>query len=291
LRYRDLVKNKLVKSLPTAFGKEGKADMKTLAASLRSAMKTQRLRHERMLIGQRRWPAADWAALYLQHPVLLPFAVTLVWGLYDEAGELQRCFRMLEDRSLSDAEDDEVEAPAQGFIGLVHPLELDDSQRSSWTEHLDDHEITPPFPQLGRAVHSVAASEQEKRHLTTVEGISISAGTFRSRAERRGWRRGSVIDAGGVSSYVRAYPQAKVEVFLMLDEFYIGIDPMESISLGQVFFVTAESVETGSYVYDEPADETDPRCLALGDIPAIVASETLADLALFKAGQENDDED
>jgi hypothetical protein len=66
---------------------------------------------------------------------------------------------------------------------------------------------------------------------------------------------------------------------------------MESISLGQVFFVTAESVETGSYVYDEPADETDPRCLALGDIPAIVASETLADLALFKAGQENDDED
>jgi hypothetical protein len=50
------------------------------------------------------------------------------------------------------------------------------------------------------------------------------------------------------------------------------------ISLGNVFFVRAGSVKTGSYTYDEPRDENDGRLLRFGDVPPIVYSEVLGDL-------------
>jgi hypothetical protein len=111
LRYFDAAKNKTVKSLPKAAGKELKAQMKQLGATLRSAMKTQRLRHERMLVTQRRWPTARWLELYVAHPVLAPYAVNLVWAGFDAEGRLCSTFRMLEDRSFTDAEDEEPSGP------------------------------------------------------------------------------------------------------------------------------------------------------------------------------------
>ncbi len=50
------------------------------------------------------------------------------------------------------------------------------------------------------------------------------------------------------------------------------------------------SVSTGSYVYDEPSDEKDPRLLNFGEVPPVVFSETLGDLAKI-AGTKNQDEE
>ena len=107
--------------------------------------------------------------------------------------------------------------------------------------------------------------------------MKLSAGTFRSRAEKRGWIRGSVVDAGGISSYYKLYPGAGVEVILAIDHFYIGCDPMEPIELGAAYFAQAGSVERGSYVYNEPAPD-DPRVLRFDQVSAVVYSETLSDL-------------
>ncbi|MCY2968819.1 MAG: hypothetical protein NT069_35195, partial [Planctomycetota bacterium] len=52
----------------------------------------------------------------------------------------------------------------------------------------------------------------------------------------------------------------------------------ESITLQEICFVKSGSVTVGSYTYDEPEDEKDPRLIPFGEIPPIVFSETMGDM-------------
>jgi hypothetical protein len=52
-----------------------------------------------------------------------------------------------------------------------------------------------------------------------------------------------------------------------------------NITLGQVFFVKHGTVTIGSYEYDEPGKESDPRLMRYGEVPAIAFSEAMGDLA------------
>ena len=58
----------------------------------------------------------------------------------------------------------------------------------------------------------------------------------------------------------------------------------ESITLQNLFFVRAETVKIGGYVYDTPSDEADPRLIPFGEVPPVVFSEAMSDLARI-AGQ------
>ena len=89
--------------------------------------------------------------------------------------------------------------------------------------------------------------------------------------------RGSVVDAGGVTSYYKLFPGAGVEVSLLTDGLWVGFDPMDTVTLGSACFAKAGSIDRGSYVYDEPGPD-DPRVLRFDQVPPVVYSETLADL-------------
>jgi len=282
LEYRDLVKEKRIKSLPAAISAETKAEFKELAATLREIVKGQLARLENLMVRQYRWPVAAWRELYLVHPLLFPFAARLVWGVFDAKGKLTNAFRALEDRTLTDADDEAVKLPSDksgAQFGVVHPLELTSAQRQAWSGHLADYEVVSPFLQMERPVIHVLKEEKKEKICTKYRGESINAMTFRGRAERLGWQRGSVVDAGHVSSYRKTFPGAGVEAILGLDGMYIGIDMYSEISLQTLMFVTAGSVQFGSYIYDEPSEnQEDERVIAFGDTPAIVYSEVIADL-------------
>ena len=72
---------------------------------------------------------------------------------------------------------------------------------------------------------------------------------------------------------------------------FIGIGMDDSIKLGRFCFVKCGSVSTGSYVYDEPSDDKDPRLLSFGDVPPIVFSETLGDLARIAGKNDTESND
>jgi hypothetical protein len=59
---------------------------------------------------------------------------------------------------------------------------------------------------------------------------------------------------------------------------YMGMSMEEEVTLRAVYFVRAGSVKVGSYSYDEPANENDPRLFSFGDVPPIVFSEAMGDL-------------
>ena len=153
--------------------------------------------------------------------------------------------------------------------------------------HLADYEISPSFPQLERPVVHLAPDRAGKKSLSEYAGTSINGMTFKGRADRLGWTRGSVVDGGGISTYTKSFPAAGVDVFLGLDGMYVGIDTSTEIKLQDAFFVRSGSVKTGSYTYDEPGDENDPRVLPFGQVPPIVYSEVLGDLHKI-AGKKND---
>ena len=60
----------------------------------------------------------------------------------------------------------------------------------------------------------------------------------------------------------------------------------DRITLQSFFFVRAGTVKIGSYVYDTPSDEADSRLIAFGEVPLIVFSEVMSDMARI-AGQQS----
>ena len=79
-------------------------------------------------------------------------------------------------------------------------------------------------------------------------------------------------------SYFKSFPAAGCDVFLGIEDFYMGIDMYSDMKLGDVYFTRHGSVKVGSYTYDEPGNADDPRVIALGEAPAIVFSEVMGDL-------------
>ena len=55
--------------------------------------------------------------------------------------------------------------------------------------------------------------------------------------------------------------------------------------IGSLMFVKKSGVRFGSYMYDEPSNESDPRLVSFGDVPPIVYSEVMADMLFFKENQ------
>lgn len=276
--FRDPTTNKKIAKLPDSVPASVKNEFKELSATLKEATKSQLLRMETLMVRQFRWTAKRWRELYLQHPLLLPFAHRLVWGCYDTKGNLTTSFRTLEDRTLTDSSDEPVELPAQGNIGVVHPLELPANSRQAWLKHLADYNIAPPFAQLERPVITVKPEQKDLKYGSDVVGTELNAMTFKGRAERLGWARGSVVDAGGVHEYLKTFPTAGVDVFIYLEGMYIGVGMDDSITLDKFFFVKHGSVKIGSYEYDEPSEASDPRLVSFGEVPAIAFSEAMGDL-------------
>ncbi|QEH32652.1 hypothetical protein OJF2_11310 [Aquisphaera giovannonii] len=291
LAYRDVEKNKDVASLPKAAPKETLDGLKAEAAILKDVAKGQKARLENLLVVQHRWPIARWRSLFLDHPVLLPFAMRLVWGECDTTGKLVGTFQALEDRSLTTARDEPYELREEhSWIGMVHPLELDAETLQAWRAHLADYEITPPFPQLDRPVIAVSDGEKETKISDRFRGTELNGMTFRGRAEKLGWTRGSVVDAGHVDAYRKAFPASGVEVFLSIEGLYMGMSREDSITLHDLCFARGGSVKVGSYTYDRPSRESDERLIPFGSIPPIVYSEVMADVGKISGKGGADDE-
>ncbi len=282
LHLLDADSRKKVTAWPSATAPETKAEMKELGAALRDAGKAQTLRIENQFGRQRRWPVARWRELFPVHPLLLPFAVRLVWGEYAaEAGGTapRTTFRALPDGALTDVNDDVPEFGTGTFVGAVHPLEVDAETLTAWQAHLSDYEVEPPFPQMNRTVVRVTPEQVEQKALDTGAAAVVGALTFKSRVERRGWTRGSVIDGGGIAYYYKRFPT--VDVFLETEGMFVSAGMDDQVTLGKALFVRGDSVKTGSYTYDEPHDEKDPRLIALGEVPPVTFSEAAGDIKLI----------
>lgn len=279
LTWVDPETEKTRKALPTSAPAELKNEVNVLKKLIRESVKGQTARLELNLVRQRRWPISRWQELFEKHPLLRAFASRLVWGLYDTEGKLVQSFRRYPNGLLANAQGALIELEESPLsVGMVHPLELEQEALSAWQEHLGRFKIKPPFPQLDRPTVTLKDLHGNRKEITFTDRKEISYGTFRSRCEKRGWARGSVIDAGGISSYYKQFPGAGIEIYLLLEECWVGMDPMDTVSLSIALFAKENSIRRGSYTYDEPGNGDDPRVVNFSQVPPVVYSESISDL-------------
>lgn len=252
---------------------KAKTELAQLRDDVKAAVRQLGQNLEYYLIVRRRWTASAWKAFFLQSPLAFAFATGLVWGIYED-GELKTTYRLTDAKKTVDL--DGAAVALAGDIGLVHPLELTAEQRAAWKAA----NLQPAFAQLDRPMFAVADDEKPRTKCFRFEDQELASATFKGRAERLGWRRGSVVDSGEVSAYRKLFPHDKIEVFIKTAGLNVqsGYDVDAEVTLADLFFVRPGAVAVGNYMFDEPRDESDGRLIGLGAVPPIVFSEAIADL-------------
>ncbi|MFI9162113.1 WGR and DUF4132 domain-containing protein [Kitasatospora aureofaciens] len=236
-----------------------KKDVRTIASD-------QVRRLEAAMVAGRSWTAAEFRELFVGHPLVWHLVRRLVW-LADGTDGVTTAFRVAEDRTFADVEDDEFTLPHDATVRLAHPLHLGEAL-AVWSELFADYEILQPFPQLGRGVRHVTPEEAAVSHLHRFEGCTVPVGRLLG-LTKRGWERGAPQDAG-----IERWFSKKLGEGL-----YLVIELNEGIWVGVVDEFPDQTFET-VWLDRSPRDfrRNTQYPATFGELDPVVASELLADL-------------
>jgi hypothetical protein len=244
-----------------------KKDVRVLASD-------QIARMELAMVDQRRWTGAEFREFFVAHPLLRHIVRRLVWATFAEngnGGTVTTTFRVAEDLSFANVDDDGVGLADDAVVGIAHPIQLGDDL-AAWSEVFADYEILQPFQQLGRPVFTLTDEDAASTNLTRFAGIEIPVGKVVG-LERRGWRRAAPADAG-VQNYVwRPLPDDRA-LLASLDP-GIPVGYIDAIGDHQTFTEVYLGTEdgTGYSWYDPQAGHP-----MFDTLDAVTASEILRDL-------------
>lgn len=281
--------NKKTKTPPKGTAKELQDAFKAIAKEVRDIVKSQSGRMEQYLVTQRKWTKTDWESFFLGNPIMFVYALKLVWGVYDNDGNLQFSFRVQDDMTFIDSEYEELELPENEEIkiGMVHPLSLEEDTKNRWAEMLEDEGMEQLFAQMKRPVIVLPESEKALKMTDKFENIDLDGKGFRGQVEKWGWRRGSVVDGGMISSYRKLFPDVGIEAVIEVEGIYVGFYDDYDPKMGKLCFIKIGTAKTGSYTYNEPSNANDERLVPFGKVPAIIYSEVMAELNTFYKEPEN----
>ena len=273
---------KTVKSLPAVGvnddqekAKAAKDAFSAMKKNLKNVVSMQALRLEHALSVNRTWKKDKWAELFVENPIMNMFAIGLVWGVYDEKGEIENSFRYMEDGTFTTVDEDEMVLEEDMSVGLCHPLDLGAEVTTAWKEQLSDYEIKQPIEQLERKVFKINDSNKSKKSLEDFSGAEMYAVSLLGKLQKLGWYKGSVQDAGGYYNFYKEDIKHGIGVQLFFSGTYVGVDPTEEVTVYNAVFYKAGTVQYGSYCYDEIKDED---ALELSEIPPRLYSEICYDL-------------
>jgi hypothetical protein len=242
------------------------AEWKLLKKTLREVLKVQAERLEDAMITGRRWSPAEFNALLVKHPLMVNLVRQLVLAGYDGTGKVTQTFRVTEDQTLADHNDEETVLPAGGSIGVVHPAHLDDGIKSAWGQVLSDYEIIPPFAQLGRDICRPDPADLDSTEITRYRGPKIAGIVMYGMLERSHWLRDTPADGGGFVQHSKHFPSANLTAFIRYTGLAMGYYE-EKQELEAVYFVPG-------HVRPEWWGEHKDR-LKIKDVDTVVLSEVL----------------
>ncbi|HYC89750.1 MAG TPA: DUF4132 domain-containing protein [Thermoanaerobaculia bacterium] len=239
-----------------------KKDVKTLAGQ-------QILRLETAMCSRRRFDAAVFRQFFVEHPLVQHLVRRIVWGAYDDQGELLATFRVSEDRTFADANDDAYQLPAGARVGVVHSYEITDDVAAAWGQLFGDYEILQPWRQLGREVYRPADGERAAKKLTRWMGITLPTGKVLG-LEQRGWRRSAAQDGGVSPWYLKPLPSGH--------EAQLALDP--GIIAGMALEFNEQTL--GEVTIEKAGDWGGQGVMAFGELDPIVFSEIVRDLEALR---------
>jgi len=227
--------------------------------------KQELARLEHSMLSERRWDEYELRTFFIEHPLMVHLARRLVWGRFE--GEVCReTFRVAEDGSLADVQDEPVSLPAGASMGIVHPLSLGDELTRAWSSVFTDYELLQPFEQIEREVFRV---EEHERDGTTLERFAervVPAVSVLS-LMASGWTRDDERNGGVVAWVAREIPGLGVA--------YQGFDPGYEIELGP-----RDAVDQTLCALEVAPSNGRKGNIAFGALSPITFSELVRDLTL-----------
>ncbi len=261
---------KVLKDLP----KPNQSDDKTLATDavnlfkqlkkdVRAIASQQITRLEQAMCQRRRWTAEQFRLFLVEHPLVRHLTRRLLWGVYNDENALITCFRVAEDSTYSDAQDELFTLPA-GNIGIPHVLEIPPESAAAFRQIYVDYELLPPFQQLERASYHLADNERNVHELSRWNRRLCQAGRIVG-LERRGWQR--LEESGSVYAMRKSTPYGALE---------LETEPFSLIygEMGYSDLLPVESVKITA-PYDRYGKQSSPTFSVLDDI---TASELINDI-------------
>jgi hypothetical protein len=236
-----------------------------LKKDVRTVATDQVRRLEAAMVDCRGWTAGEFHELFTSHPLLWHMVRRLVWLC--EADGTTTAFRVAEDRTLADVEDDAFTLPDGAQVRIAHPLHLG-GDVAAWSELFADYAILQPFSQLGRPVFALTPEEAASHRLARFENATVPVGRLLG-LTKRGWQRGEPQDAGVERWFYRPID----------DGHCLVIDLDEGIAVG-AHDIFPDQTFRAVWLDESPGDYWERRDypLRLGSLDPVMASELLADL-------------
>lgn len=270
-----------VKGTPKPAKRDDPALAASAAASIRDvrsqwkeAVARESARLERYMIAQRARPLRRWMETHLVHPVLRVLAQHVVWIGLDENDATETTFRVAEDWTLADENDEEVDPRAFGEVRVAHPLFWRDELRDRWRALFADYRISPLFDQIDRAAYAPTAEERSDAAVQRFARVRVDNRILLGRLRQAGWRFGTPVLGPVTFVCFRVFEDYDMTAALHHGGLYLGRRPEAfDVEVGELVFARGASARIpGNGV------ELQSR-VRIGEVPSIVYSETMRDVA------------
>jgi hypothetical protein len=257
---------------PPAAVKEGHADaLKALKARTKEIGETlaaQRLRLERLYLGEREWPFAVWRARYLDEPLVGNLTRRLIWVF--RLGEQWRP-ALVQDGVPCDVAGRPLAGVGEDTrVRLWHPMQADAAQVLAWRQRLVKLGITQPFKQAHREIYVLTDAERATgTYSNRFAAHIVDQHRFRALGQARGWNCPTygAWDGGDARPH-KKLPERGLQVEFWVDPIGSPMDQgtfqYQHLSTDQVRFADAAGAP-----------------VALEQIDAVLFSELMRDVDLF----------
>jgi predicted DNA-binding WGR domain protein len=187
---------------------------KLLKKDAKAIASNQLVRLEMAMCSGRSFPFEVFEQFFVRHPLLRHLVCRLLWGVRQGDGSV-RGFRVAEDLSYADRNDESMQIDPDAQICLPHLLALSEEDRNGFGQVFADYEILQPFQQLGREMLLMSDEELGQHQSLRFKGKRVATGSVYG-LQHRGWRSGDAQDAGWIAWFEKALPGG-LEVQIELD--------------------------------------------------------------------------
>jgi hypothetical protein len=241
---------------------------------VKEVVKRQTERLYEALCTQRSWRFEDWQRFLGSHPIAGRLCVRLAWAAFEEEKFLG-CFRPLEDGSLTNEQDEEATFAPDTLVRLAHTCNVPAQLSAAWVQHFEDYDVTPLFPQFGRATYTLPESKKNETDIKDFVGHQLTTFKLRGKATKLGYIRGDAEDGGWFHLYRKPFPSLGLQAVIAFEGSPLPEEEMPT-ELEELYFTNIKGDREVSYSWQAVK-------VPLGKVPPVLLSEVYNDVQQIAA--------